>query len=244
MMTLIKLISIAIVALAFNSCQINPFSFNSGVRGNGEVVSEQRTLTESFHTIKVSTGIDLFLTQSETPSLSVQSDENIQELIITEVENGTLKIYIDSKTHHVSAKKVMVHLKTIESINSSSGSYVYSTNTLKIPSLNLKSSSGSEMKLSVDTEKLSSRSSSGAVMKLEGYTKDFVGNSSSGSQINASKLMADFCEADASSGANLSVNCLESFNANASSGGHIKNHESSIKTVVNSSSGGHIDTKN
>ena len=166
MMTLVKLISIAIVTLALNSCQLNPFSFNSGVRGNGVVITEQRTLTESFHTIKVSTGIDLFLTQSESPSLSVQSDENIQELIITEVENGTLKIYLDKNTHHVSAKKVMVHLKTIESINSSSGSYVYSTNTLKIPSLNLKSSSGSEMKLSVDTEKLSSRSSSGAVMKL------------------------------------------------------------------------------
>lgn len=244
MMTLVKLISIAIVTLALNSCQLNPFSFNSGVRGNGVVVTEQRTLTESFHTIKVSTGIDLFLTQSESPNLSVQSDENIQELIITEVENGTLKIYLDKNTHHVSAKKVMVHLKEIESINSSSGSYVYSTNTLKVPSLDLKSSSGSEMKLSVDTEKIASRSSSGAVMKLEGHTKDFVGNSSSGSQINASKLIADFCEVDASSGANLSVNCLESFNANASSGGHIKNHEFSIKTVVNSSSGGYIDTKN
>ena len=80
-------------------------------------------------------------------------------------------------------------------------------------------------------------------MKLEGHTKDFVGKSSSGSQINASKLIADFCEADASSGADLSVNCLESFNANASSGGYIKNYESSIKTVVNSSSGGQIDTK-
>ena len=31
--------------------------------------------------------------------------------------------------------------------------------------------------------------------------------------------------------------------ANASSGGYIKNYESSIKTVVNSSSGGQIDTK-
>ena len=245
MMTLIKFISIAIVTLALNSCQLNPiFSYTNGVRGNGVVVTEQRTPTESFNSIKVSSGIDLFLTQSETPSISVQSDENIQELIITEVENGTLKIYLDKNTHHVSAKKVMVHFKTIEGITSSSGSYVYSTNTLQVPSLDLKSSSGSEMKLTVETEKLTSRSSSGAVMKLKGHAKDFSGNSSSGSQINASKLIADFCEADASSGANLSVNCIETFKANASSGGHIKNHESSIKTVVNSSSGGRIDTKN
>ena len=73
MMTLIKFISIAIVTLALNSCQLNPFfSYTNGVRGNGVVVTEQRTPTESFNSIKVSSGIDLFLTQSETPSISVQ----------------------------------------------------------------------------------------------------------------------------------------------------------------------------
>ena len=58
------------------------------------------------------------------------------------------------------------------------------------------------------------------------------------------KLISKYCETKASSGSDLSVTCLEAFNANASSGAHIKNHESSIKTTVKSSSGGHIDTKN
>ena len=63
------------------------------MRGNGVVVTEQRPINGSFNSIEVSTGIDLFLTQSESPSISVQADENIQELIITEIENETLKIY-------------------------------------------------------------------------------------------------------------------------------------------------------
>ena len=244
MITLIKFISLAIVTLALNACQFNSYPFNKGVRGNGVVVTEQRNSDESFNSIEVSAGIDLFLTQSETPSISVQADENIQELIITEIENETLKVYLDKSVHHVAAKKVVVNFITIEQIKASSGSEVFSTNTLKVPSLNLSTSSGSEMQLSVDTQRIDSNSSSGSDLILEGNTKEFIGNSSSGSHLNASKLTAEFCETKASSGSNLSVKCLEEFNANASSGAHIKNLEAALKNIVKSSSGGSIDTNN
>jgi len=147
MMTLIKFISLAIVTIALNACQFNSYPFNKGVRGNGVVVTERRNSNESYNTIEVSTGIELFLTQSETPSISVQADENIQEFIITEVENETLKIYMDKSTHHVTSKKVLVNFITIETIKASSGSDVISTNTLNVPSLDLSTSSGSEMEL-------------------------------------------------------------------------------------------------
>ena len=82
MMTLIKFISLVIVSLALNACQFNSFTFNKGVRGNGVVVTEERSFNdESFNRIEVSTGINLFLTQSDSPSISVQADENIQELL-------------------------------------------------------------------------------------------------------------------------------------------------------------------
>jgi len=244
MITLIKFISITIVSLALNACQFNSYPFNKGVRGNGVVVTEQRNSNESFNSIEVSAGIDLFLTQSDSPSISVQADENIQELIITHIENETLKIYMDKSTHHVTSKKVVVNFMTIQQIKASSGSAVFSTNTLKVPSLDLSTSSGSEMKLSVETKHINSSSSSGSDLILEGNTKGFVGNSSSGSQIDASKLTAEFCETKASSGSNLSVKCLEEFNANASSGAHIENHETAVKNDVKSSSGGDIDTNN
>jgi len=245
MMTLIKFISLAIVSHALNACQFNSFPFNKGVRGNGVVVSEQRSFNdESFNSIEVSNGIDLFLTQSESPSILVQADENIQELIITKIENGTLKIYMDKNSHNVASKKVIVNFITIKKLKASSGSEVFSTNTLKVPRLDLSTSSGSEIELSIETTYITSSSSSGSILNLEGKTKEFVGNASSGSQLNASKLTAQFCEVKASSGADLSVKCSEEFDANASSGANIENHETSLKTSVKSSSGGHINTKN
>ena len=244
MMTLIKFISLAIVTIALNACQFNSYPFNKGVRGNGVVVSEQRNSNESFKTIEVSTGIDLFLTQSETPSISVQADENIQEFIITKIENETLKIYMDKNTHHVASKKVVVNFNTIEQIIATSGSEVFSTNTLKVPSLDLSTSSGSEMKLFVETQVLSSSSTSGSDLILEGNTKEFIGSSSSGSHLNASKLTAEICDTKASSGSNLSIKCLEVFTAKASSGARIKNYETALKNNIKSSSGGDIVFEN
>ena len=241
MMTLIKFISLAIVTIALNACQFNSYPFNKGVRGNGVVVTEQRNSNESYNTIEVSTGIELFLTQSETPSISVQADENIQEFIITEVENETLKIYMDKSTHHVTSKKVLVNFITIETIKASSGSDVISTNTLNVPSLDLSTSSGSEMELTVDAKQINSSSSSGSELTLKGTTKTFIGNSSSGSRLNASKLTAEFCETKASSGSNLSVKCQKDFDAKASSGAHIKNNFSAVKNSAKSSSGGSVD---
>ena len=158
MMTLIKFISLAIVSLALNACQFNSFPFNKGVRGNGVVVSEQRSFNdESFNSIEVSNGIDLFLTQSESPSILVQADENIQELIITKIENGTLKIYMDKNSHNVASKKVIVNFITIKKLKASSGSEVFSTNTLKVPRLDLSTSSGSEIELSIETTYITSK---------------------------------------------------------------------------------------
>ena len=244
MMTLVKFISLTIVSLALSACQFNSFPFNKGVRGNGVVVTEQRPINGSFNSIEVSTGIDLFLTQSESPNISVQADENIQELIIIEIKNETLKIYMDKSSHHVTSKKVVVNFLTIEQIKATTGSEVFSTNTLKVPSLDLSTSSGSEMELSVETRRISSSSSSGSELTLKGSTEEFIGSSSSGSELNASKLITNYCEINASSGSDLSVNCQEELNAKASSGAHIKNHEAAIKNIIKSSSGGHIDTKN
>jgi phage shock protein PspC (stress-responsive transcriptional regulator) len=43
---------------------------------------------------------------------------------------------------------------------------------------------------------------------------------------------------------NIEKKVKEEFDANASSGANIENHETSLKTSVKSSSGGHINTKN
>ena len=203
------------------SCQFNG-NFGTGVRGNGNVESIEREINEDFNEIKVSRGLDVYLTQSDDVSLKVQADENLHDIIMTEVENNVLRIYADENIKYASSKKVMVSFKDISKISSSSGSDVYSTNTITTENLEISTSSGSDMELDIDTHVTECSSSSGSDLRLSGKTDKLYADASSGSNIKAGNLKTSTCEARASSGADITVNTAKELYAKASSGGDIK----------------------
>ena len=76
-------IGILFIATIFTSCGLDIFN---GVVGNSNVVITERTIKADFSGIKVSTGIDLFIRQGSTNAITVEADENLHDLIITEVK--------------------------------------------------------------------------------------------------------------------------------------------------------------
>ena len=221
MTTLTKFIVGFAVTYLLMSCQFNS-NYGFGVKGNGNVETQERNITDNFNEIRVSRGLDVYLTQSDDVSIEVQADENLHDIIMTEVENNVLRIYADENINYSASKKVMVSFKDINKISSSSGSDVYSTNTIIAESLELSTSSGSAMELEVDTHVIDCSSSSGSDLRLSGKTDKFYADASSGSGIKASNLKSNNCEARASSGANITVNTSKELYAKASSGGNIK----------------------
>ena len=69
----------------------------SQVRGNGNVEKQERNVGD-FTGIEVRSGIDLVVNQGDQSKLVIEADENLQEYIITEVESGVLKIYVQKNT--------------------------------------------------------------------------------------------------------------------------------------------------
>ena len=98
----------------------------------------------------------------------MKPDENLHDLIMTEVENGILKIHTKKNIGNASSKKVMVSFKEISSIKSTSGSDVFSTNTINANQLELTSTSGSDMELDIIVETLNCKSTSGSQLTLRG----------------------------------------------------------------------------
>ncbi len=94
MTTLTKILVSIVLGLLLFSCNFD-FNINSGVRGNGNVTTVDRELNGDFDEIKVSRGLDVYLTQSNIESLSVQADENLHDIIMTKIEGNVLKIYAD-----------------------------------------------------------------------------------------------------------------------------------------------------
>ena len=233
-----KITVLLLILITTTSCMFDGF----GIQGNGNVVTEDRTISSDFTEIKVSQGIQVHLRQGTKIDLSVEADDNIIDLIVTEIEGDVLKIYLDKNVNRAT-KNIYLTAVNINNIRTSSGAQVKGENTIKTTSISLKSSSGSGMNLDLIADNVVSDASSGANIKLSGKTQTFEGDASSGSHIKAINLESEISKADVSSGANIDVYASEKITAHASSGGDI-DYSGNPKTVSKSKSSGGSVSKN
>jgi Putative auto-transporter adhesin, head GIN domain len=234
MKTLLKLTAFVLIFISTTSCVIN------GIKGNGNIETQKRSFSENFTDIKVSQGIDVYLTSNNATNLTVEADENIIDLLKTEVNNGTLKIYFEKNVWRATSRKVYLSVPTLNSIVATSGASVKFENTLKADKLSLRATSGADIYAHLVVTDLNSATTSGADIKISGSAKNFEASATSGSDIKAANLKADFVTARVTSGADIRVYALKEINAKATSGGDIK--YSGNPRVVNKTknSGGHI----
>jgi len=216
MTTIVKFLITLLVCVLITSCN---FDFNiSGIKGNGNVVTENRFSDKAFTKIKAAEGLDVYLTKSTTTAVKVQADENLQEYILTEIKNGVLHIHTSEAVGKANAKKVLVNFTYIDEISSSSGADIHTTNFILSDNIKVKASSGSYQKLAIKATSITCNASSGANIKLNGNTENISASASSGSVINAHSLIAKNCTTESSSGADINVNCQAAIDTKASSG--------------------------
>lgn len=237
MKTTTKLITMLVVLFITSSCFMDGIM---GIKGNRNVISESRSISSGFKEIDIQQGISLYLTQGNSTTLKVEADENIMDLLITEVQNNTLKIYFKKNVYKAKARNVYLTTNTISSIEASSGSSVKTENTWQTNQLKLSTSSGSSIKINVNANNITSSSSSGSTMWLYGKTNNFSAKASSGSSINANELKSIDAIAKASSGAHISVNVSGKLTAKASSGGGVGFEGNPTEINKETSSGGNV----
>jgi len=212
----------------------------TGIKGSNHVVSEDRNISSNFEIIKVQQGITLYLTQGNLTNIKVEADDNIIDLLVTEISNNELKIYFEKNVSKAKARNVYLTTSDISKLKTSSGARVKSENTIQTTTLNLDSSSGSSIKVHVNAKEVNSESSSGSHIKIYGKTKRFSANSSSGSSIDADELESFEAYTKASSGSNINVNVSGQLTATASSGGDIDYEGTPTSINKNTSSGGSV----
>jgi hypothetical protein len=231
-----KFVVATITALLFASCG----NINS-VEGSGKVTKEKRIVNGDFKNVSVSNAIDLVIVQSDSTEVVVEADDNLQDNIITKVENGTLRISCKfSSFRNVTMKTVTVKMPVIDKLEASSASNVQSKNTIRAVDISLESSSAANMMVDVESDNINCNSGSGSNINIKGKALKITTSASSGATIDAQKLLANEVHADVSSGGTINVHPIVSLKAEASSGGNI-NYDTTPKIIEKTaSSGGNI----
>ncbi len=238
--TISKLTIILFLATIVTSCGVDMFN---KVDGDRNVVSKDRKINDDFTNVKVSNGIDLYIKQGKKASLTVEADENLHDIIVTEVQGGTLKIYTEKNIWRAKARKVYLTVTTLEELKATSGSDVYSESVIKVKDLELSTSSGADMRIEIDADNVKTHSSSGSDLRVSGKANSHYSSASSGSSIKAYSLESKDVTAKVSSGADISVYATESINAKASSGGDIRYKGNPEKVSKRTSSGGGVSSR-
>jgi len=237
-----KFIVATLIALLFSSCG-HSLNIGNGIKGSGNITTETRTVNQDFKNIEVSYGIKVIVEQSDTKSITVEADDNLQEHIITKIENGVLKIESDKNYNSTETPIVNVKMPVINGLSASSGSEITSSKALITENINVKSSSGSQINIDVEADAISLESTSGSSIEASGKALKLETSSSSGSEINAEKLMANEVISQTSSGSSTDVYPIVKLDAKASSGSSISYHKIPKTISKEESSGGSVDEK-
>ncbi|MES2748262.1 MAG: head GIN domain-containing protein [Bacteroidota bacterium] len=237
-----KVILAAVIALLMTSCKYD-IDLGNGIDGSGKVITEKRTINESFTKIETSRGIEVILDQANDVSVEVEADDNIIKHITTKVENGVLVVSTDESIDFAESMKVKVKMPTVNGLEATSGSSIKTNSTLKGNNLAVKTSSGSEIEATLEYESVTTESTSGSELTLVGKALKLSTKSSSGSDVEAGSLVANEITSEATSGSSTTVHPLVSLNAKASSGSSV-NYNGTPKTVSEEETSGGDVSKN
>jgi uncharacterized protein YxeA len=234
-----KFIIAAVMALLFSSCG-HSYNFNNGIKGSGNITTETRSANQDFKNIEVSYGIKVIVEQADQKSITVEADDNLQKHILTQIENGVLKIKSDENYNSTETPIVNVKMPIINGLDASSGSEITSSNVLITENINVKSNSGSQININVEADAINIESTSGSSIEASGKALKLETSSSSGSEIDAENLMANEVISQTSSGSSTEVYPIVKLDAKASSGSSISYHKAPKTLIKEESSGGSV----
>jgi hypothetical protein len=233
----LRIVTFVIAILSISACTQG--QIRKTVHGNNNVVTKERT-AEHFTGVKVSSGIDVFLKQGNTESISVEADENLHEYILTEVRNGVLHVYTEVNIRDAERKRVYVTMKEVNSVSTSSAGDVIGETPVKSDRLELSASSAGNIRMDVNAKEIRLDISSSGDISLTGVSDILEADLSSAGDLNAYDLKVREANVSVSSAGDADINVSEKITARASSAGDI-NYKGDPKYIdVHTSSAGGI----
>ena len=208
-----------IVALLLNSCILD--GWDNGISGNGNVEEESRDVS-GFSGVHASTGIDVFISEGSSFDVKVEADENLLEVILTELNGDMLVIKTDRvNIRSAKSKKVYVTLPKLKELKISSAGDCKGMTPFNCENLKISISSAGDLKLDVEADRIDINISSSGDATLTGSTGVLDANLSSAGDLHAFELIADEVSVDVSSAGDARVFATEEISMNASSAGNV-----------------------
>jgi len=177
---------------------------------------------DGFTGVHISSGIDVLLTEGNQFEVVVEADENLQEVIETELRGNMLVVGTDRvNIRRAEAKRVYVTLPRLEELKISSAGDCDGQTPFRCEDLRISISSAGDLSLEVEADRIDVDISSSGDAKITGKANVLDASLSSAGDLDAWDLEARVVEVNVSSAGDARVFATEEISMDASSAGNI-----------------------
>jgi hypothetical protein len=138
-------------------------------------------------------------------------------------DNGVLKIRMElEERFDGNSTEVVVYYKNISVLDANEGSFIFSEEEIKAPSLEFRVQEGAKIAVQISTQNLNIKSVSGGIIDAEGTAKRQQVTINSGGVYNAEKLICSQSVVSVTAGGYATLFTTDSIDAKVTAGGSIK----------------------
>ena len=203
-----------------SSCSITKNMGNAQVKGNGNLASEMRKLS-NFKAIEITIGYDKIIVNcGEEPSLHISGDENILPLITTRISKGILRIESDSTFETKADSEIIINVKSLKEFTFDGV--------------------GETVIQNVNSEKFTCNINGVGSCKLTGKVESFYVSVNGVGSVNARQLIADDVVASLNGVGSVKLYAKNSLNASVNGIGGLTYFGNPTELILNDSGIGGI----
>ncbi|MCX7743850.1 MAG: DUF2807 domain-containing protein [Flavobacteriales bacterium] len=222
------------LTLILTSC-----GFLCDIKGNGNLITVERTLTNSFTGVRLESEANVSIISDTIQRVVVFADENIEERILTSVENNTLIIRVDENQSICNATmEVRVYTPSvIQSIQNTSSGKIETMQTMSQPQIALKNSGSGIIDISADANILSTLNTGLGKIIVQGMANYLdVTNTGSG-HTECFDLIAQLADVLNTGSGHSKVNVMDTLNVTLTGSGNVYYKGNPITNITDTGSG-------
>jgi len=206
---------------------------NKRVKGNGNITTETRK-TSDYDEVSVGGFFDVILVKGKEGKIKIEGEDNLMEYIITEVNNGTLKIKVKKGINIKTTRRltVTVPVKEIEKVSLGGSGNIKSDMLLKADAFGVSLGGSGNITLRIDANTIGSAIGGSGNIRLSGKADSMKSSIAGSGSIKAYELQVNYIKATIAGSGDIRVSVKDEIKATIAGSGSVyyKGNPPKIKT--------------
>ena len=207
-------ITLSMAVMVLTSCQ-------GGIVGNGKVETREEKVG-NFDRLVIEGNFHVFLEPSDKPSLRMEMDENLYDIVKVTEEGSTLRIASRLNIMQARDKNLYIGVKDLEKLELTGAIKIVSDSVLKLDDLSIIASGASRIDFEIEATRLRLDMSGASECDFRGKVNELRVQLSGAGDVDALDLIADDVEIDLSGAGGARVYAKEKLDVSISGVGSVR----------------------